>query len=202
MAAALKFYILAVMKKILSESLVRVLAAISPIILATSAATAASTALWIGNPGVTATTNWSDSANWSGAAGALANDVKFGGTGSAGAPGIVTSAVDASQHPATLAFTNASSQFHTVFIPSGVGLTNEGALTVGGQAVNGYVTVVGMAGGGTFVQLGSATIGNNGSSSLDSGTTLDLSGLSNFVFNSASGSLTLGSGVWSTANML
>ena len=188
------------------ERLVRILAAISPVFLATAAVQAASTALWVGNPGVTATTNWSDSANWSGASGALANNVIFNGTGAAGAAGIFTSAVDANQHPATLVFTNASQsgslQFHTVFIPSGVGLTNDGALTIGGQAVNGYVTVVGMAGGGTFVQLASATIGNNGSSSLDSGTTLDLSGLSNFVFNSASGSLTLGSGARSTAVML
>src|ERR1051326_9143476 len=135
-----------------------------PIQRAVLAAMAASTALWIGNPGVTATTNWSDSANWSGAAGALGNNAIFGSTGVAGAAGTVTSAVDVNQHPATLAFTNASSQFHTVFIPSGVGLTNDGTLTVGGQAVNGYVTVVGMAGGGTLVQLGSATIGNNGSS--------------------------------------
>jgi autotransporter-associated beta strand protein len=190
------------MKNTLCERLLRFLAAASPIFLTTSAAMAASTALWIGNPGVTATTNWSDSANWSGAAGALGNNAIFGSTGVAGAAGTVTSAVDVNQHPATLAFTNASSQFHTVFIPSGVGLTNDGTLTVGGQAVNGYVTVVGMAGGGTLVQLGSATIGNNGSSSLDSGTTLDLSALSNFVFNSASGSLSLGSGNRSTAIML
>jgi autotransporter-associated beta strand protein len=183
------------------QRLIRISAAFCPIFL-TTPAILASTALWVGNPGVTATTNWSDSSNWSGAAGALANDVKFGGTGSAGGAGIVTSAVDVNQHPSTLAFTNASSQFHTVFIPSGVGLTNDGALTVGGQAVNSYVTVVGMAGGGTFVQLGSATIGNNGSSSLDSGTTLDLSSLSNFVFNSVSSSLTLGSGTRSTAIML
>lgn len=189
------------MKKFLCERLFCILAAGTAVFSTTPIASAA-TALWIGNPGVTATTNWSDSANWSGASGALANDVKFGGTGAAGAAGTVTSLVDANQHPSTLAFTNASSQFHTVFIPSGVGLTNDGALTVGGQAVNSYVTVVNMAGGGTFVQLGSATIGNNGSSSLDSGTTLDLSALSNFVFSSASGSLTLGSGNRSTAIML
>jgi len=47
----------------------------------------ANTALWIGNPGVTATTNWSDNANWNnvggGGSGPNQNDVKFGGTGSA-----------------------------------------------------------------------------------------------------------------------
>src|SRR5438067_103733 len=55
----------------------------------------ANTALWIGNPGVTTTTNWSDNANWSnvgpGGAGYNNNDVVFGGTGSAGAAGTVTS---------------------------------------------------------------------------------------------------------------
>src|ERR1039457_3048244 len=48
----------------------------------------ANTALWIGNPGVSATTNWSDNANWNnvggGGLGPNQNDVKFGSTGSGG----------------------------------------------------------------------------------------------------------------------
>jgi hypothetical protein len=48
----------------------------------------ANTALWIGNPGVTATTNWSDNLNWSnigaGDAGYTNNDLLFGNTGAIG----------------------------------------------------------------------------------------------------------------------
>src|SRR5690242_10718953 len=113
------------MKATLSKHLLRIAAAISPIFLATSAVMAASTALWIGNPGVTATTNWSDALNWSVAP--LQNDAKFGGTGSAGDLDTVTSFVDANQYPNSLQYTNqsftGSSQFHNTFIPNGVTLS-------------------------------------------------------------------------------
>src|ERR1051325_6386696 len=102
------------MKYTLSERLLRFSAASSAIFLTTSAVMAASTALWVGNPGVTATTNWSDIVNWSVAP--LQNDAKFGGTGSAGDLDTVTSFVDANQYPNSLQYTNqsftGSSQFH------------------------------------------------------------------------------------------
>src|SRR5438045_2951517 len=104
MAGVSDFYILAVMKYTPSERFLRFLAASSPIFLTTPVAMAASTALWIGNPGVSATTNWSDLANWSGAP--LQNDAKFGGTGSVGDLNTITSVVDANQFPLSLQFTN------------------------------------------------------------------------------------------------
>src|ERR1019366_94082 len=83
--------------------------------LAAATTASANTALWIGNPGVTVTTNWSDNANWNniggGGAGALQNDVRFGGTGSAAAAGTITSVVDVNQHPFSLTYTNGPGQF-------------------------------------------------------------------------------------------
>src|SRR6266498_5659398 len=120
MAATSLRNILAVMKSTLCERLLRISAAISAIFLTTPAVMAASTALWIGNPGVTVTTNWSDNANWSVAP--LQSDAKFGGTGSANDINVVTSFVDANQYPLSLQYSNnsftGSSQFHNTFIPT------------------------------------------------------------------------------------
>jgi len=79
----------------------------------------AAVAPWIGNPGVTATTNWSDTANWTGGVGASANDVKFGGTGSTGDATTITSVVDSDQNPLSLQYSNNLGQFHMTFIPAG-----------------------------------------------------------------------------------
>lgn len=170
--------------------------------LLTSQFAAANTALWIGNPGVSASTNWSDNANWNnvgaGGAGPLQNDVKFGLAGAAGAAGTITSVADVDQHPFSLQFTNnslaASPEFHTVLIPAGVTLTNDTTLIVGGLTLNGYRTIVDISGDGTLVQLGNLTIGNNGASSADTGTLLNLSGLSHFVYVGSPGTIALGSG--------
>src|SRR6266481_8028832 len=153
MAGASIIHILAVMNYTFTERLLRISAAISPIFLTTPLAMAASTALWVGNPGVTATTNWSDNANWSVAP--LQNDAKFGGAGSAGDLNTVTSFVDANQAPLSLQFTNnslsPSLQFHNTFIPTGVTLSvGNGALTIGGLVADNYQTQVKMTGGGTL----------------------------------------------------
>src|ERR1017187_1880228 len=58
----------------------------------------ANTALWIGNPGVSATTNWSDNANWNnvggGGAGPNGNDTVFGDAGAVGTAATIDSVVD------------------------------------------------------------------------------------------------------------
>jgi autotransporter-associated beta strand protein len=187
------------------ERLVRISAAICPIFLTTSAGLAANTALWIGNPGVTATTNWSDNLNWSVAP--LQNDAKFGGTGSAADFNTVTSFVDANQAPLSLQYTNnsftGSSQFHNTFIPAGVTLSvGNGTLTVGGLVADNYRTQVRITGGGTLRVTNALTIGNNtaGSSGNDQQTSLDLSGLTNFVYNAPASTITMGSGNRSSAD--
>src|SRR5262245_52990767 len=162
----------------------------------------ANIAVWIGNPNVTTTTNWSDNNNWNnvggGTPGVDTNDLKFNGVGSAGTAGIITSAADTAQHPSSIQFSNntqaAIPEFHTVAFAPGVTITNEGTLTIGGAAVNTYRTIVNFTGNGTFLQRGSMTIGNNGSAAINNQTLLDLTSLDNFLFLNTNGSITLGSG--------
>ena len=56
----------------------------------------ANTEHWIGNPGVTATTNWSDAANWTGAnpTNTYNNEVEFWSIGAVGAPGVINNVLD------------------------------------------------------------------------------------------------------------
>ena len=57
-----------------------------------------------------------------------------------------------------------------------------------------------MTGAGTFAANGNLTIGNNGSTGADTGTILDLSALTNFAYSNSSGTITMGTGIRSTAN--
>lgn len=163
----------------------------------------ANTELWVGVSGTSATTNWSDNANWNnvtgtGSSGPGGNDVIFGDGGSINAAATVNSVVDNnSLNPLSLTFTNnsAAGNYHTVLIPAGVALTNANALTVGIRlsTANSYVTTAGFAGAGTLVQAGatmqidnSTTVGSSGQ--LPS---LDLSGLTNFIYTNATGTITV-----------
>jgi autotransporter-associated beta strand protein len=160
------------------------------------------TEVWIGVHDVSATTNWSDNANWfnvqgTGGPGPNGNDVVFGDQGS-GAQGTVNSVVDASLlNPFSLTFTNnsANGNFQTVLIPAGVNLTNANGLTVGIRLspVTAVPTTVAVVGGGTLVQNGASLQVDDSMTSAATGSgqtaTLDLSGLTNLIFiNSSSGS--------------
>ena len=165
--------------------------------LLTSQFAAANTALWIGNPGASASTNWSDNANWNnvgaGGAGALQNDVRFGGTGAAATAGEINNVVDTAQHPFSIAYTNGPGQFHTTLIPEGITLTNDNGLIVGGLTADAYTTRVDLTGGGTLLQLGTPfTVQNHGAAVSTALATLDLSALSNFVYTNSAGVLTIG----------
>ena len=165
--------------------------------LAASITASANTALWIGNPGVTATTNWSDQANWNnigaGGAGPLHNDVIFGGDGSVDAAGTITSVADVNQNPFSITFTNGPGQFHTLYIPADIGLTNDNGLAVGGVTANAYTTVVNVTGDGIWVQNGTpVTIQDYGSSVSTALATLDLSGLNSFLYNNSGGTINVG----------
>jgi hypothetical protein len=157
----------------------------------------ANTALWQGVSGVSATTNWSDNANWlnigGGSPGANGNDVLFGNTGAVSTDVTINSVVNTSIASSSMTFTNQSSLFNTVLIPAGITLVNTNALTVGSSpGVDANNTKVNFTGGGTLLQLGNVTVRNNantsGSTSL---ATLDLSGLSFFVCSN-SGTLNVG----------
>jgi hypothetical protein len=159
---------------------------------------AANTALWIGNPGVSVTTNWSDNANWNnigggGVPGALQNDVRFGGAGSVGGAATINNVADTGQHPLSITFTNGPGQFHTTLIPAGVIVTNDNNFIVGGLLADAYTTRADFQGDGTLVQNGNTmTIQNYGNTVSTALATLDLSGLNSFVFNASGGTLTVG----------
>lgn len=160
------------------------------------------TEVWIGAHDVSATTNWSDNANWfnvqgTGGPGPNGNDVIFGDQGS-GTQGTINSVVDANLlKPFSLTFTNnsANGNFQTVLIPDGIVVTNANGLTTGIRlsTANSYQTTAAIVGGGTLVQNGSVQVDNTtttGSSGLLPW--LDLSGLTNFFMtNNAGATLTV-----------
>jgi fibronectin-binding autotransporter adhesin len=171
----------------------------------TTGRASANTEVWIGVSGTSTTTNWSDVNNWNnitgtGSSGPNGNDVVFGDGGAATAVGVVNSVVDNnSLNPSSLTFTNNSTagNFHTVLVPAGVATTNSNGLTVGIRLspVTAFATTVGFVGGGTLVDFGSMQIDDSmTSSATGSGqlATLDLSGLTNFVYTNATGSITVG----------
>ena len=182
------------MKKI--PFFLRLLAALTPAFCQPGLA---STALWLGSPGTSATTNWSDTANWSNGLGPNGNDTIFGDTGASGTAGTINSVVNnSSLNPLSLTFTNGyigPSRYHTVLIPAGIGMTNANALTVGINSFGpNYPTTVNFIGAGTFAQNGLSLTVKNVTSTGTSGVlaTLDLSGLSNFVYKASSGTLAVG----------
>jgi fibronectin-binding autotransporter adhesin len=158
--------------------------------------------LWTGADVPNLNTNWSDRLNWQlPGAPTAADNVIFNATAAVSDAVTVDNIVDANTTINTLRFTNSvNGQWHVTEIPGGVTLTVSSNLTVGGLSGDGLVSQVAMTGGGTLAVNGtSLTIGNNGSGSSDSGTTLDLSGLSNFVYAVPTGTLTMGTGNRSAA---
>jgi hypothetical protein len=164
-----------------------------------------SSVTWVGVDNQTATTNWSDRLNWAlpGAPGAGDNVIFGDGSSTVSSEATVNNFVNSTFTIGTLAYNQITSgAWHVTQIPAGSTLTVTGAMVVGGAtSTDGAKTAVGMMDAGTLVLKNSLTIGNNGNTAADSGTILDLSGLSNFVFNASSGSITLGNGARSGANL-
>jgi len=159
--------------------------------------------VWVGSDVPNLNTNWSDRVNWQlpGAPGALDN-VIFNSTAVVFDPLTIDNVVDASTTINTLRFTNSTSgQWHVTEIPDGITLTVSSNLIVGGLSQDGLVTSAAMTGGGTLTVGGTAlTIGDAGTGVIDSGSILDLSGLSNFVYSAPAGTIAMGSGNRSVAN--
>ena len=158
--------------------------------------------LWnVASPGAN---NWNVNANWTPSTGSpgAADTATFGATGTASGSTAINNVVSVSTTVTALNFTNTDiATWHVTQIPTGVSLTVTN-LTVGfGTAVNGLVISVAMMDAGTLQVNGSLTVGNNGSTSADTGTMLDLSGLSNFVYSASSGTIALSTGNRSAANM-
>lgn len=102
----------------------------------------------------------------------------------------------------SLTYTNtATNSWHVTDIQPGVTLTVTNTLIVGGMTNFPIITSVGFVDAGTLSVGGSLTVGNNGgSTSADQNTTLDMSGLSNFVYNASNATFSIGLGNRSAAN--
>src|SRR6185369_14933860 len=134
--------------------------------------------------------NWSTSGNWSGGTPG-GNDLIFNGVGSVTTAGQVDNIVDQNTSAISLIYTNSvgDNQYHTTQIQNGVTLTDTGTFSVGNLNQDNFSTTVNMVGSGTFLASGTSfNVGMNGTNSASSGKgTLDMSGLSNFVYNASGG---------------
>ena len=168
----------------------------------TQLASAQTTFNWTSGGGTD--TNWSTIANWdNGAAtpGSLDTAI-FGAAASVGNATTINNVVDTSTTVATLRYTNSiTGQWHVTQIPAATTLTVSGTLTAGGITADGLTNLTAITGGGTLLVNGSVTVGEIGSTAANSSSMLDLSGLSNFVFNNSAGNLQVGNGARSGADM-
>ena len=170
----------------------------------------AATEQWIGMPGVSATTNWTDAANWTSPQQTYFNQVQFTGTGANNNANFsVNNVLDAASGVAQMPIweldyipTNGN---YTTLINPGVtllvGVGNHGYLTVGADQLSGNspapanavetiaftgsggtLQVAGSSGANLWVGQGSPTPGDTHN------VTLDLSGLDTFIDSPGAGS--------------
>ncbi|HEY4415218.1 MAG TPA: autotransporter-associated beta strand repeat-containing protein [Verrucomicrobiae bacterium] len=171
----------------------------------TGASAFAATEQWLGVPGTSATTNWTDAANWTASVDqTYYNQVQFNGTGaSANTDFSINNVLDAttgvSQMPIwRLDFFPLNGNYTTLINP-GVTLTlgaGYGDLIVGADAqntgsaapANAFETITFTGAGGALSMGGSLTVGQGSTTPADThNVTLDLSGLDNFTMDSSSG---------------
>lgn len=166
------------------------------------AAFAANSYFWnVASPGANA---WNAAGNWTpnGVAGAADTNI-FGNVGPSANSTTVNNEVTASVSISTLLFTNVNAgQWDVTEIPSSVTLTVATNFTVGFLAAsnNAATSSVVVLGPGTLQVTGNMTIGNSGSSSVVQSTVLDLSALTNFVYNDSAGTIAVSYGNRSAAN--
>lgn len=155
---------------------------------------ASSQYIWMGTNNLSASTNWSDSANWSLAAAPDFGDVRFFDEAAAVAADIINNVVDAAFASGGSFGTISSLQygntngFHTTLIQPGATLTINGAVTVGTGTDNGNAQVVNATitgpGAALVMNASTANLSVHQGSSTASGTqraTLNLSGLDTFT---------------------
>jgi len=182
--------------------LLRIVAALTAILLSFPAL--AVQYYWTGAGGVDQ--NWTTAANWTPAGPPPSGDTAlFGVDATVGDSLTVNNIVPGNTAIAGLSYTNSvNTTWHVTSIPVGVTLTVNGPLTVGGVAAGaaGTVSLAAIAGSGTLVVTGTPlNVGNNGSASLLQGTTLDLTGLNNFIYNASAGVIATGIGNRSIATL-
>ncbi|HEX4262899.1 MAG TPA: autotransporter-associated beta strand repeat-containing protein [Verrucomicrobiae bacterium] len=164
---------------------------------------------WAGVPGVTATTNWTDAANWTSAVQTYFNEVEFTGVGAnANNDLTVNNVLDATTGVAQVPIWEldyvATNGNYTTLINPGVtlvvGVGNHGYLTVGADQLNGSTpapanaveTITLTGSGGTLSMPGTGAnlwVGQGSPTPGDShNITLDLSGLDTFNASTGAGS--------------
>jgi fibronectin-binding autotransporter adhesin len=169
----------------------------------------AATEQWLGVPGVSATTNWTDAANWTSPQQTYFNQVQFTGTGANNSANysvnnVLDDTTGVAQMPIwELDYVPTNGNYATLINPGAtmtVGVGNHGYLTVGADQLNGSspapanavetITITGSGGtlnmpgssANLWVGQGSPTAGDNHN------VTLDLSGLDNFNDSAGAGS--------------
>lgn len=167
--------------------------ALMAIVASTPLQSHATSYLWnVASPGAN---NWNVNANWtpnSGNPGA-ADTAIFGAVGSSADALTVNNVVSANTAVASLVYTNSGAGvWHVTQIPAGVTLSVNGAASFGNLTSAGALaaTTVALYDAGTLVVNGNLNMGNSGSANTTS--TVDFSGLSNFVCNAGSGTVFAG----------
>lgn len=154
------------------------------------------TFLW--NAASVGANNWNVNANWMPSTGnpGPADTALFGDIGTGTDAVTVNNVVSVSTTVSALLYTNVTSgSWHVTQIPSGTTLTVSGPVTIGGQTGAGFSTSAAMLGGGTFLVSGISnlfTLGNTISSGGATPGTLDLSGLTTFIFSATNGFVGVG----------
>ena len=182
----------------------RNLITITLVLAITHLAGAATTYTWSVTSG-----NWSTPGSWTpgtSTAGPTSADTAVLGTAdTTSSQTTVNNVVDVSFTGTITALTynqTTSGQWHVTQIPVNQTLTVSGVTTVGGSTSGSTAnTQVAMTGAGTFAANGNLTIGNNDPTTAGATATLDLSGLTNFVYNNSGGTITMATGVRSTGNL-
>lgn len=176
----------------------RILAGLTAFAAAISACqtSQATTFLWnVPTPGAN---NWNVNANWNPNTGnpGPADTALFGSIGTS--PDAVTpnNVVSVDTTTTALQYTNGiagTPTFHVTQIPTGVTLTTTNFTETALGNVDNVNSTVAMTGGGTFVSYGSTfTIGNNAATTGNAQATLDLSGLTTFIYSNSTASMLIG----------
>ena len=171
-------------------------------------ADAATTFLWnVASPGAN---NWNIDANWLPGVGnpGSTDTAVFGTLGTVANSTTVNNVVSVNTAVTSLQYTNpVGFTWHVTQLADGVTLSTSGNVIVGSSLLNApqdsATNSTAIVGNGTFQATGNNfLIGYQGSSALNSGTVLDLSGLTNFVYNASAGIIGIGISNRSTANLI
>jgi autotransporter-associated beta strand protein len=155
--------------------------------------------------------NWNVNANWSPNTGnpGASDTAIFGPIGTT-SQGSINNIVSVNTTVTALTFTNfTSGTWHVTQIPANVTLGVSGNLFAGamsnfvgsGVSDGSFVTTVQMLDAGTLAVHGNLTVGVSGTNGASTGSMLDMSGLTNFIYTNITGTIAMGVGSRGSANI-